>query len=74
MAAKKQGWILTVTICPSYGMRPQVDISKTAIKKNGGLDSIKEMAETQAQERNQPIAFLNAAGDFVFKSSNWPEK
>ena len=73
LKADKPGWILTVTTCPSFGLRPQVSISKTKIKKHGGLDTLKTEANKQALDRDRPIAFVDHIGQFVFKSDNWPK-
>ena len=73
LAAEKPGWILTVTTCPQFGIRAQVSISKTAIKKNGGLAAIEEIANSQSKETGKPLAFLDFEGHMIFKSDNWPQ-
>lgn len=73
LAAKKEGWILTATTCPSFGIRPQVNVSKTQIKKNGGMSGVEKGAEAQAVETGKPIAFFDSNGDMIFTTSNWPK-
>lgn len=73
LKAEKPGWILSVTTCPSFGLRAQISLSKTKIKKHGGIGAIKEIANAQAAETGKPIALVNFDGEMIFKSDNWPK-
>ena len=73
LRADKAGWILSVTTCPMFGMRPQISVSKTAVKKHGGIEAIEKIANAQALESGKPIALINFDGEIIFKSNNWPE-
>ena len=73
LRANKPGWILSITTCPAFGLRPQISLSKTAIKKHGGIEAIEKIANAQSAETGKPIALVDFDGEMIFKSDNWPK-
>lgn len=72
LAARKKGWLLTVTTDLAFGLRVQVELSPATIRKMGGREGVFQLAGQQSQERKKPLAIMDSDGAFVFKSANWP--
>ena len=65
LRASKPGRYLSVVPCPSFGLRPQVELTKGQAKKWPGMF---EAVRTSAR----PVALIDHEGKMVAKSDNWP--
>ena len=63
LRSTKPGNLLSVTVCKSFGMRPQVEF-KGKRQAAWALDAIKG--------ESAPVALINHDGQIVARSKGWP--